>query len=76
MLVLSRKAGESIILGDDIEVTVLEVKGESVKLGVKAPKEIPVWRKELAEEIEKANVAAARAKEAEALARLFKPAKK
>jgi len=69
VLVLSRKAGESIILGDDIEITVLEVKGESVKLGVKAPKEIPVWRKELAEEIEKANVAAARAKEAEALAR-------
>ncbi len=76
MLVLSRKAGESIILGDDIEITVLEVKGESVKLGVKAPKEIPVWRKELAEEIEKANVAAARANEAEALARLFKSAKK
>lgn len=47
MLALSRKTNESIMLGDDIEVTILEVKGEQVKVGIKAPKEVPIFRKEI-----------------------------
>lgn len=47
MLALSRKMNESIMLGNDIEVTVLEIKGDQVKIGVKAPKTIPIYRREL-----------------------------
>lgn len=55
MLALSRKAGESVILGNNIELTILEVKGEQVKLGIKAPKEIAIYRKELFEQIQTSN---------------------
>lgn len=55
MLALSRKAGESVILGNDIELTILEVKGEQVKLGIKAPRNIPIYRKELFEQIQASN---------------------
>ena len=55
MLALSRKANESIIIGNDIEVTILEVKGEQVKIGISAPKEVPVYRKEIYVQIEEAN---------------------
>ncbi len=47
MLVLARKAGEKILIGSDIEVEVLEVRGDAVKLGINAPREVPVWRGEL-----------------------------
>ncbi len=47
MLALSRKQNEAIVIGNDIEVTVLEVKGEQVKIGITAPKSVPVYRKEL-----------------------------
>ncbi|GAB6935093.1 hypothetical protein JCM14720_10140 [Calditerricola yamamurae] len=47
MLVLTRKVGESIVIGQDIEVTVLEVRGEQVKLGIRAPRSIAVHRKEV-----------------------------
>lgn len=59
MLALSRKAGESVILGNDIELTILEVKGEQVKLGIKAPKDVAIYRKELYEQIQAANKEAA-----------------
>ena len=59
MLVLARKINESIIIGDDIEVVVLEVQGEQVKLGINAPKSIKIYRKEIYEEIQQQNVAAA-----------------
>ena len=55
MLVLTRKKGQKLIIGDNIEVIVLETKGESVKIGIKAPKNIPVYREEIFEEIKKAN---------------------
>lgn len=55
MLVLARKAGEKILIGSDIEVEVLEVRGESVKLGITAPREIPVWRGELVLAVAEAN---------------------
>lgn len=55
MLALSRKQGESIMIGSDIELTVLEVKGEQVKIGISAPKSIPVYRKEIYSQIQEAN---------------------
>ena len=45
MLALARKVNESIILNDNIEVTVLEVKGDQVKIGINAPKDVPIYRK-------------------------------
>jgi carbon storage regulator len=62
MLVLTRKVHQSIMIGDDIEVVVLEVRGEQVRLGVRAPKNVPVHRKEIYEQIQAENVAAAQTK--------------
>ncbi len=55
MLALTRKNGESIIIGNDIEITILDVKGEQVKLGISAPKAVPVYRKEIYLQIQEAN---------------------
>lgn len=55
MLALSRKANESIIIGKDVEITILEIKGEQVKIGISAPKNISVYRKELYLQIQEAN---------------------
>ncbi|WP_426333570.1 carbon storage regulator CsrA [Paenibacillus silvae] len=55
MLVLSRKKGESIILQDNIEVTVLAVEGDTVRIGISAPKQIDIFRKEVYESIQEAN---------------------
>ena len=58
MLALSRKKNEALVINNNIEITVLEVKGEQVKLGIAAPKEIPVYRKEVYVQIQEANKAA------------------
>ena len=55
MLALSRKKDESIMLGNDIEITVLEIKGDQVKIGVKAPKNVTIFRKEIYDQIEEEN---------------------
>ncbi len=55
MLALTRKNGESIIIGNDIEITILDVKGEQIKLGISAPKAVPVYRKEIYLQIQEAN---------------------
>jgi carbon storage regulator len=52
MLVLTRKFGESIVIGDSVTVTVIDGKGERVRLGVEAPAEIPVHREEVRKKIE------------------------
>ena len=75
MLALARKANESIIINDDIEVTILEIKWDQVKVGVKAPKSVPVYRKELYLQIQEANVEAARAVNTAALSDLLKKEK-
>ncbi len=72
MLALSRKANESIIIGNDIEITILEVKGEQVKIGIKAPKSVPVYREEVYAQIKEANKEAATDAVAENLKNLFK----
>ena len=51
MLVLTRKSNQSIMIGDDIEVSVLSVMGEKVRIGIQAPQEVPVFRKEIYLEI-------------------------
>jgi carbon storage regulator len=52
MLVLTRKSNQSIMIGDDIEVSVLAVMGEKVRIGISAPREVPVFRKEVYLEIQ------------------------
>ncbi|MEA2340921.1 MAG: carbon storage regulator [Solirubrobacteraceae bacterium] len=52
MLVLTRKSNQSIMIGDDIEVTVLSIMGEKVRIGIQAPRDIPVFRKEVYLEIQ------------------------
>ena len=53
MLVLSRQRDESIMIGDDVEITIVDVRGDKVRLGITAPKEIPVHRKEVYETIKR-----------------------
>ncbi|MCX6345968.1 MAG: carbon storage regulator CsrA [Armatimonadetes bacterium] len=60
MLVLARKVGQSIVINDNVEVLIIEVHGEQVRLGIEAPRTIPVHRKELLEQIRAENVNAAR----------------
>lgn len=72
MLALSRKANESIMIGNDIEITILEVKGEQVKIGINAPKSVPVYREEVYEQIKEANKEAASDAVQENLKNLFK----
>ncbi len=71
MLALSRRKGESIVINNDIEITILEVKGDQVKLGVAAPKEVPIYRKEVYTQIQESNKAAMTEASPEALKNLF-----
>lgn len=71
MLALSRKKTESIVINNDIEVTVLEIKGDQVKIGITAPKAVPVYRKEVYAQIKDANRAASVSDGAEALRNLL-----
>lgn len=59
MLVLTRKANQSIMIGENIEVSVLSVLGEKVRLGIQAPRDVPVFRKEVFLEIQAQNLEAA-----------------
>ena len=72
MLALSRKKEEAIIINDDIEITVIEIKGEQVKLGITAPKSVPIYRKEVYVQIQEANKAAANSVDADTLKNIFK----
>jgi carbon storage regulator len=47
MLVLTRKANQSIMIGDEVEISVLSVSGEKVRIGIEAPREVPIYRKEI-----------------------------
>jgi carbon storage regulator len=55
MLVLTRRAGESVMVGDDIVITVLDVRGEVVRLGIKAPRSVQVHREEVYLELQRVN---------------------
>ena len=58
MLVLARRLNESIMIGDDIEIVIIDIKGDQVKLGIKAPRKITVHRKEIYQAIKQENIAA------------------
>ena len=60
MLVLSRKKNESIVINDDITVVVVEIRGDKVRLGVEAPKEVPVHRREVYDAIKRSEDSAGR----------------
>lgn len=71
MLALSRKKGEALVVNNNIEITVLEIKGDQVKIGISAPKEVPIYRKEVYVQIQEANKAAMEGGNLEALKGLF-----
>ncbi len=71
MLALSRKKNEALIIDNCIEVTILDIKGDQVKLGIAAPKEIPIYRKEVYLQIQEANKAAMEPAGLEVLKNIF-----
>lgn len=76
MLVLSRRAGESVCIGDDVVVTVLDVRGDVIRLGIRAPRAIHVHREEVFRELRRVNLEAASSTEGaeQALSTLLAPA--
>jgi carbon storage regulator len=72
MLALSRKKDEAIIINEDIEIKIIEVKGDQVKIGISAPKSVPIYRKEVFLQIQEANKEAANSVDANQLNNLFK----
>lgn len=71
MLALSRKKNESIVVDDNIEITVLDIKGDQVKIGITAPKSVPVYRKEVYVQIQESNKAASMGEGVDALKKLL-----
>lgn len=71
MLALSRKKNEAIVINNNVEVAILEVKGDQVKIGITAPKEVPIYRKEVYVQIQEANQEAVNVDGMEALKNLL-----
>ncbi|MCR4997357.1 MAG: carbon storage regulator CsrA [Butyrivibrio sp.] len=71
MLALSRKKNEAIIINNNIEITVLDIRGDQIKLGISAPKEIPIYRKEVYIQIQNENKEATDVAGLEALKKLL-----
>ena len=71
MLALSRKKNEALVINNNVEITVREIKGEQVKLGISAPREVPVYRKEVYAQIQDSNKEAVDADSMEALKNLL-----
>ena len=71
MLALTRKKDESLVINNNIEITILEVRGEQVKIGISAPKEIPVYRKEVFIQIQEENKQVLDQKNLDELKKLF-----
>ena len=71
MLALSRKKDEAIIINDNIEVKILEIKGDQIKIGVSAPKSVPIYRKEVFIQIQNANKEAAQSVDIKNIKELF-----
>lgn len=58
MLALTRKKGEALVINNNIEITVLEIRGDQIKIGISAPKDVPIYRKEIYLQIQQENEAA------------------
>lgn len=71
MLALSRKKDEAVIINDDIEITIIEIKGDQVKIGISAPKSVPIYRKEVYMQIQNANKEAAQTVDIKNIKELF-----
>lgn len=71
MLALSRKKNEALVINNDIEITVLDIRGDQVKLGITAPKAVPIYREEVYLQIQEANKEAMSAENVDALKELF-----
>lgn len=71
MLALTRKKGESLVVNNNIEITVLEIRGDQIKIGISASKNVPVYRKEVYLQIQKENEASLKADGLEALKNLL-----
>ncbi len=71
MLALSRKKNEALIINNNVEVTILEIKGDQVKLGITAPREVPIYRKEVYLQIQESNKDAMHVENLKALEDLF-----
>lgn len=72
MLVLSRKANQSIMIGDAIEIQVVDIKGDQVKIGINAPRTVTIYRKEVYQDIQKENINAVKSTSVSALSKLLK----
>lgn len=71
MLALTRKKGESLVINNNIEVTILEIRGDQIKLGISAPRDVSIYRKEVYLQIQEENKAALETNNAEALKNLL-----
>ena len=71
MLALTRKKGEALVINNNIEITVLEIRGDQIKLGITAPKDVPIYRKEVYLQIQQENEAAISADGLDALNNLL-----
>ena len=71
MLALTRKKGEALVINNNVEITVLEIRGDQIKIGISAPKDVPIYRKEVYLQIQQENEAAISADGLDALNNLL-----
>ena len=71
MLALTRKKGESLVINNNIEISILEVRGDQIKIGITAPKHAPIYRKEVYKQIQEENRASVSAEGLEALKKML-----
>lgn len=71
MLALTRKKGESLVVNNNIEITVLEIRGDQIKIGISAPKDVPIYRKEVYLQIQEENKASLESGSLEELKKIF-----
>ncbi len=71
MLALTRKKGEALVINNNIEITILEIRGDQIKIGISAPKDVPIYRKEVYLQIQSENQAALDTPDVEAIKKLL-----
>lgn len=71
MLALTRKKGESLVINNNIEISILEVRGDQIKIGITAPKDVPIYRKEVYKQIQEENRASVSAEGLETLKKML-----